>query len=214
MIYMVQFFLRCSAKALSIHRKWLLAALIPVMIYLGIAATIPDRFVVTQDISVTADTLISLSPRATDLRSLKELISEPNIFFQNRFALALLAKRLEMRLPATESRGTGMSLIDKVDQCLTLDMTEGNIVQVAYMGDHRNEGEAMVAFYSERLIRQAEDYLALKPIGGQKRCCYPPQDRQGNRFGKAVIVVRFTFGAGVADFRNHPGGFDMFDYVA
>ena len=128
---------------------------------MGIAATIPDRFVVTQDIFVTADTLISLSPRVTDLRSLKELISEPNIFLQNRFALALLAKRLEMRLPATESRGTGMSLIDKVDQCLTLDMTEGNIVQVAYTGDHRNEGEAMVAFYSERLIRQAEDYLAL-----------------------------------------------------
>ena len=158
---MIQFFIKRCFKALSMHCKWLLFALMPVMLYLGISAAIPDRFVVRQDISATGDTLISLSPRAADLRSLQELISTPDLFFLNRFALALLSKRLEMRMPGIQDWSPEVSLMDKVDRCLRLDMIGKNAVRIAYEGNRRKEGETMVAFYSQRLVKQAKDYLAL-----------------------------------------------------
>ena len=158
---MIQFFLRRSLKAISMHSKWLLTAFIPVMIYLGVSAATPDRFIVSQEIAVTGDTLISLSPRAADLRSLQELISTPSLFFLNRFALALLAKRLELRMPSIQNWRSEVSLIGKVEQCLTLDMTGKNTVRVTYEGNDPKRGGTLVAFYARRLVKQAEDYLAL-----------------------------------------------------
>lgn len=158
---MIQFFLRRSLKAISMRRKWLLTAFIPVMIYLGVSAAIPERFVVSQEIAITGNTLISLSPRAADLRSLQELISTPNLFFLNRFALALLTKRLELRMPSIQNRRPEVSIIGKVEQYLTLDMTGKNTVRITYKGNNRKEGEIMVAFYARRLVKQTEDYLAL-----------------------------------------------------
>jgi protein tyrosine kinase modulator len=158
---MIQFFLRRSLKAISMRRKWLLAVFIPVMIYLGVSAATPNRFVVSQEIAITGNTLISLSPRAADLRSLQELISTPSLFFLNRFALALLTKRLELRMPSIQNWRPEVSIISKVEQCLTLDMTGKNTVRITYEGNNRKEGETMVAFYARRLVKQTEDYLTL-----------------------------------------------------
>lgn len=158
---MIQFFLMRSLKAISMRRKWLLTAFAPVMIYLSVSAAIPDRFLVRQEISVTGETLISLSPRAADLRSLPELISTPSLFFLNRFAVALLAKRLDQKMPSIQDWRPEVSLFNNVEQCLTLDMTGKNTVRIAYEGNSREEGETMVAFYARRLVKQAEDYLAL-----------------------------------------------------
>jgi len=160
---MMNFFLKRSVKAISKRLNWLFLAFIPVIIYLVVSAAIPDRFAARQEISVTGETLISLSPRAADLRSLQKLISTPSYFFLNRFALALLAKRLELRMPSIQNWRSEVSLISKVEQCLTFTMTGKNTVQVAYEGNDQQEGETMVDFYADRFIKQAKDYLALNP---------------------------------------------------
>jgi hypothetical protein len=160
---MMHFFLKSSLKGISKRRQWLLMAFLPVIIYLLVSAAIADQFIVRQEISISNETLISLSPRAADLRSLQELLSKPGDFFQNLFALSLLTKRLDQRMPSIQQWSPGDSLIRKVEQCLTLDMIGKNILQIAYEGNDREQGETMVAFYSQRLIKQAKDYLAMNP---------------------------------------------------
>ena len=160
---MIGFFLERFIKAVSIHRKWLLWAFVPVIIYLMISAAIPDRFVVRQKISITGDTLISLSPRPADLRSLEALISAPDHFFRNRFALSLLAKKLDKGMPSAQSGNLPINLSSEVEKCLTFEMTAKNSFNIVYVGSNREQGETMVAFYAGRLITQAGDYLAITP---------------------------------------------------
>ena len=181
---MIQFLLKRSFEAILIHRKWLLLAFVPVIIYLAVSAAIPDRFVVRQEISISGETLVSLSPRAADLRSLQELISTPGLFFLNRFALSLLENRLDQRMLPIQNRTLKDSLINKVEQCLSLGMIGKNTLQIAYEGSDREQGEIMVPFYAQRLITQARDYLALNPSAVKKGAAAP------RLIGRTTIVEK------------------------
>lgn len=170
---MIHFFLRLSLKGISKRRQWLLMAFIPVIIYWVVSAAIPDRFIIRQEISITSDALFSLSPRPSDLRALQELISTPDLFFLDRFALSLLAKRLDIQVPSIENQSPKSLLISKIKQCLTLQMIGKDTVKIVYQGNDRKQGEIMVIFYSERFIKQAKDYLTMNPSVVEKGAIAP-----------------------------------------
>ena len=117
---MVRFFLERFFRALSAYRPWLLLAFVPVLIYLAVSAMIPDRFAVRQQISITGDDLILLSPKSGDLKAFRELVSTPKLFFLNKYALILLGKRLDMDLQSEQPLNLLNSLKTEVARCLSL----------------------------------------------------------------------------------------------
>ncbi len=159
---MLSFFLHQFSQAVSAHRIWLLSALVPVLIYLVATAVRPDRFLVKQEISISENSLISLSPKAADLKAVKELTANPDAFFLNSFALVLLAKQFDANILPAQSdppRKDLMALKGQISQCLSLTKAGTDKVVLIYEGKDRKAGELMVPFYSQRLIKQAEDWL-------------------------------------------------------
>jgi len=170
---MLQFFLKRYIKALSARRLWLLFVFVPLIVYLVLSAIIPDRFAVKQEISISGNALIALSPRSADLKALSELISSPSYFFQNKFALILLGKRLDMDMRSESAQNPLLMLKREVVHCLSLSTPGQNTAVIAYEGKDWKRGEAMVGFYSQRLIKQAKDWLAQSRSGIEKGLAAP-----------------------------------------
>jgi hypothetical protein len=170
---MLRFFLKRYAQAVSERRLWVLLAFVPLIIYLVVSAIVPDRFTVKQEISISGNALIALSPRSADLRALSELISTPSYFFQNKFALILLGKRLDLEMRSESAQNPLLMLKRDVVHCLSLTMPGQNTAVIAYEGKDRKRGEAMVVFYSQRLIKQAKDWLAQNRSGIEKGLAAP-----------------------------------------
>ena len=152
---MIRFFLKRYVRAVAARRLWLLLTLVPLIIYLVSSAIVPDRFIVKQEISISKDTPISLSPRPADLRPLSQLASTPNDFFLNRFALILLEKHLDMDIQTESSQNPEATLKRIVARCLSLTTTANNVAVIVYKGGDPRLGQAIISFYSQRLIEQA-----------------------------------------------------------
>lgn len=189
---MLRFFLEHSFRAISIRRLWLLLAFVPPAVYLVASATVPDRFVVRQKVSLSGNNLIALSPRPGDLKALSELVSVPQHFFLNKFALVLLGKRLDM----------GMEGEKEVENCLTLAMV-GDKAVISYDGSDRRRGQAMVEFYAQRLINQARDWLKMNRKGSDRKGAVPKllgeitilEDRSPWRSNRLLPSVCLFFGS-------------------
>jgi hypothetical protein len=138
----------------------MLLAFVPLIVYLVLSAIVPDRFVVKQEISISGDALISLSPRSADLKALNELVSTPSYFFLNKFALILLGKRLDMDMRSERAQNPLLMLKKDVARSLSLTTPGQDMAVIVYEGKDRKSGTAMVGFYSQRLIKQAKDRLA------------------------------------------------------
>lgn len=164
---MLRFFLERSFQAISAHRLWLLPAVVPLAVYVVVSAVVPDRFVVRQEVSLSGNDLIALSPKPGDLKAVNELVSSPHYFFLNKFALVLVGQRLEMNMEGEEAGKSLPALNKEVEDCLSLTMTEGRAV-VRYDGGNSQRGRVMVAFYAQRLIQQAGDWLKKNRKGLDK----------------------------------------------
>jgi len=157
---MLQFFLKRYIQAVSARRLWALLAFVPLIVYLFLSAIVPDRFTVKQELSISGDNLISLSPRSADLKALNELVSTPSYFFLNKFALVLLGKRLNMDMQLERALNPLLILKREVARCLSLTTLGQDTAVIVYEGKNRKRGAAMVGFYSQRLIKRTNDWLA------------------------------------------------------
>jgi hypothetical protein len=164
---MLRFFLEHSFQAISARRLWLLLALVPLVVYLVVSAAVPDRFMVRQEVSLSGNDLIALSPKPGDLKAVSELVSSPHYFFLNKFALVLVGQRLEMNMGGKEAGEFLPALKKEVEGCLSFTVTEGRAV-VSYDGGDRLRGRVMVAFYAQRIIQQAGDWLKKNRKGLDK----------------------------------------------
>ena len=148
------FFLKRYVHAISAHRRLLLLFLIPPFVYLLLSATIPDRFSIQQRISIPKNASVQLGKRPGSSLRLSDIIARPESFFQDDFALMLLQRHLnpDTALGLTKTPFSGLKTT--VETGMTLTMTGGKAVAVAYHGDDRNLGEKLVDFYSQRLVNK------------------------------------------------------------
>ena len=182
---MLRFFLERSFQAISARRLWLLLAVVPPAVYLVVSAAVPDRFVVRQEVSLSGNDLIALSPKPGDLKAVNELVSSPRYFFLNKFALVLLGKQLVMNMEGEK----------EVENCLTL-ATAGDRTVITYDGSDRRRGRVMVAFYAQRLIQQAGDWLKKKPKRARQKRSRAETVGQDHHFRALLSLARETSVAG------------------
>ena len=91
---MIRFFTIRFLFAFLRLRIWLLCALIPPLIYLGVEASIPDRFLVSRDISISQDTEMPSPFSPVGTMPLSELISKPADFLLDKYAVKEISDML------------------------------------------------------------------------------------------------------------------------
>lgn len=200
---MVRFLLKHSLHAFSKHRLWMLLALVPPLIYLVHFAIVPDRFAVKQEISISGDDLVALSPRPGDLKALSELVSTPRYFFLNNFALMLLGKRLDMDMQVEGAQNPLPALKKEVESGLYITLHGQDRAVMTYDGKDRNRGQVMIGFYSQRLVKQAGDWLIKNRKGVDKSRAVPKlvgqitvmEQRSFWRSERLLPVVYLFFGS-------------------
>ena len=150
----MRFLLKRYVHAILAHRRLLLLFLIPLFVYLLLSATIPDRFSVEQEIAIPKNALVRVGKRPGSTLPMSEMISRPESFFQDEFALMLLEKQLNSDTALRPAKTPRSDLKATVKTGMTLTMTGGKRVAVAYHGNDRDLGEKLVGFYSQRLINK------------------------------------------------------------
>ncbi len=156
------FFLKQYIHAVQARGWWLLAALIPLAFYLASSGARPDRFTIERELSISADAPISLSPKPGDLTEISDIISNPDAFLLNRFALSTLEKTLQedIRLNSTLFNSP-RALKILCAESMSISIPDKDLFRIVFHGENRELGEAMVEFYSHRLLYQADAGLNL-----------------------------------------------------
>ena len=166
----MRFFLKRYVHAFSAHRRLLLLFLIPLFVYLLLSATIPDRFSVEQEIAIPKNALVRVGKRPGSTLPMSEMILRPESFFQDDFALLLLEKRLNPDTFLGPAKTPLSDLKATVETGMTLTMTGGKRVAVAYHGNDRDLGEKLVGFYSQRLVNKLKTGSSpASKIGNRKK---------------------------------------------
>ena len=158
---MLRFFIRRYLFALLLRRTWLLLALIPPLIYLGISAAIPDRFLIYQDISISQDTKIPAPKSPVDTMPISDVTSNPADFLLDKHAVNEISDML--------SAGSFRSLIDRIEAEMSLGMSADNKIRITYFGTDRDAGKKLVAYYSKRLLKKADEGARRNRIHGPKK---------------------------------------------
>ena len=152
---MLRFLARRYLHGVATRRTWLVAVFLPALIYLGIAASRADRFLVAQDIAISEEAPVASTSNPIDFVSMRKVASNPDSFFQDTLALREVYARLH---------GTAVDRVDErysaltaaADQDLTLKMIDNATARITYLGNERVLGEALVSYYARRLVKRAE----------------------------------------------------------
>jgi hypothetical protein len=165
---MVYFFFKRYLYAVSLRRFWLISAVIPSLVYLVFLATQPDRFTVFQDIAVSKNVPVAISSSPVHFTGMDKIISQPDDFFIEKFALRQLYMQLHVGTDMDQAGRQYAPLIKTISQEMAMTYQPGNRVRIMYQGDNRKNGEMFVSFYSKRLLRKVEEGLRRsKSAAGQ-----------------------------------------------
>ena len=149
----MQFFLKRYILAVSRRRLWLWLAVVAGVFSYAVFTVIPDRFSVEQEVLVTKEATLAVGPRGGDGVKAGDLVSSPDKFFLDDFALILLDKHLQ---------GTGKAkghltpaLKGWVKDTMSITFSDRNSVLIVYEGEDKELGREFVAFYAQRLLSRA-----------------------------------------------------------
>ena len=149
------FYIKRYLSAFREHRHWTLIALVPVMLYLIVAAVRVDNFLITQDFSYSGEIRIAMSHRPVDSLTLEALLADPDRLFLDTFALSQLQQRLEFQ-PQTRELPTSQGLKRLAHGSMKLSSQPDSRLRLTYTGPHAHIGETMVDFYSQLLVQRVE----------------------------------------------------------
>jgi hypothetical protein len=151
------FYLKRYRYVVSKNRKFLPLVLAPLAIYLVGAAAMADRLLVTQKIRLPQDTPIASAKGPVEVISVNDLISHPEDFFQDQFALAELANLL-YAFPELGQGGPPANALRVVCQRdMSLTKPGEDLLAVSYSGPNAALGGELVGFFSERLLTRTEE---------------------------------------------------------
>ncbi|ADC63938.1 YveK family protein [Allochromatium vinosum] len=151
----MSFYIKCYLSAFREHRHWTLIALVPVMLYLLVAAVRVDNFLITQDFTYSGEIRIAMSHRPVDTLTLDALLTDPDRLFLDTFALSQLQQRLEFQ-PQIHELPTSQGLKRLAHGSMHLSSRPDSRLRLTYTGSHVHIGETMVDFYSQLLVQRVE----------------------------------------------------------
>jgi hypothetical protein len=156
------FYLKRYLAAFQERRHWTLMALVPVILYLIVAALRVDSFAVTQDFTYSGDIRLAATNSPVNTLTLETLLSDPDQLFLDTFALSQLQQRLELQESAN-ALPSGQELRRMAHGAMQLSSDSDSRVRLTYQGSNARLGEVMIEFYGERLAQRIEDGAARRP---------------------------------------------------
>jgi len=148
------FYINRYFSALRAHGKWAGLVLIPLALYLLIAAISDERFTITQDFKHSGNVLIAESPTST--LTLETLVGDPDLLFLDSFALTRLQRKLEL-LDNSGELPKDDQLRRLAHATMALSNTDDSTLGLSYTGRDSMLGGLFVTFYTERLLSKVED---------------------------------------------------------
>lgn len=139
------------------RRSWFFLVLILPCLYLFISTIQADRFTVTQNIAIADSEPIALTSSPVGYMLLKDIASDPTNFFQNSFAINSLSRELFGGSSANLSESQSKELIGAIKNNLSMAITGKGMLKIQYYGTDMKTGEALVTYYSKRLLQGAKE---------------------------------------------------------
>lgn len=149
---------------LSTRRSLLLLILLPPLLYLLLGALHYDRFSVNQSISISKDAPLVLSAAGADITNIEKIISNPEIFFQNNYAVRQLYTNLYAGTAVYRADRQFRTLLDTVGSTMSFTESTGNLVKINYNGRDERMGRILVSYYSQRLMSKAREGIARSRV--------------------------------------------------
>jgi hypothetical protein len=151
---------------ISKRRFWLLLILFPPMFYIFVSASNTDRFSIKQNISISKGLPIALASGPGGLQQMKEIVSRPDSFFLNNYAVRKLYTKLYVGTAVYRADGQYRNLLETIKNSMSIKMPSENMAIITYYGENRAIGQALVSYYSDRFIQKGkEGHLRSKHKG-------------------------------------------------
>jgi hypothetical protein len=140
--------------------RWFFCIFIFPAIYLIVKMSIPELFIVSQNVSISPDTPVAYATNPTGYGRLTEIVADSNPFFQNKYALQALYNQIQGGFSDYKENLVLRDLVKAVKSGMSLVILEKNIVQVRYQGTDEALGETVVGFFSQRLVHKGIEGLS------------------------------------------------------
>ena len=141
------------------RRFWLLLILFPPIVYFFISAGHTDRFSIKQNISISKDLPVALASGPAGLKQIKEIVTYPDDFFLNNYAVRKLYTELYVGTAAYRADGQFRNLLETIKNTMSIEMPSENIAIIAFNGRDKAIGQTLVSYYANRLIQKSIEGL-------------------------------------------------------
>lgn len=165
------------------YKMWLLIFLIPPVIFLAVTAMIPSKFIITQDVKISADTPIALMASPTATMPTSEFVQNPEELFLNPFTLRALYTKLHPGIGNYRTDPQFKELADSIKNDMALKKINPDTLQIHYSGPDRMLGNFMVGFFSEQFVRNAAE-------GIKRSRTRAASAQKPNLIGKTAIIAQ------------------------
>jgi hypothetical protein len=141
----------------SKHRFWLLLVFLPPIFYVVMLAGTPDRFTLQQKISISKD--LALPSGSGGLIGIKDVVSHPDDFFLNNFAVRRLFAELYPGTAVYRADLRFRNLLNTIKDNMHIEMPAEKLVMISFFGKDKETGQTAVNYYSQRFIQKAKEGL-------------------------------------------------------
>jgi hypothetical protein len=151
------FNIRRFIYALSRRRFWLLLILLPPIFYIIVSSGSPDRFSIHQKISISKD--LVLASGSDGFKGVKDIVSHPDDFFLNNFAVRKLFAKLHPGTAVYRADLQFRNLLNTIKDNMSIEMPSENMTLITFFGKDKETGQTLVNYYSQRFIQKAKEGL-------------------------------------------------------
>lgn len=144
---------------ISKRKTWLFLILFPPIIYILVSAGHTDRFSINQNISILEELPFALASGPDGIKQIKEIVSHPDVFFLNNYAVRKLYTKLYVGTAVYKADGQFRNLLEMIKNTMSIEMPSENIAKITYYGEDKTIGQTLVGYYSDRFIQKGKEGL-------------------------------------------------------
>ena len=153
----MNFLLKRYLYGISKRRYLFLLVFALPFLYLFMSTLNADRFTITQSISITESAPVALTSRPTGFMILKDVISTPDDFFQNSFAVKTLSTDIFVK--SSLNTPDEQALIKEIKDNMSMAMSANDTLNMKYYGKDLEKGRVLVNYYAKRLLTGSNEGL-------------------------------------------------------
>jgi len=129
------------------------------MFYIFVSAGYTDRFSIKQNISISKGLPLALASGPAGLKQIKEIVTHPDDFFLNTYAVRKLYTKLYVGTAVYRADGQFRNLLETIKNTMSIEMPSENIAIIAFNGKDKAVGKTLVSYYANRLIQKGKEGL-------------------------------------------------------